>query len=531
MPHRHLVDVMDAWRQLTGAFAGADPEFGTDAVPTYGPFKEVDLGALNDDDGLFTQADASYEQWRGSRDPEDSENVSSSDDAEARPERTATATEVILGQTVTGPVFDAADVEHIPPIQLEKSLLRDPAVVEQISTATALLSNRPRYRKRFPTKPGDGDEPLNAETEFIFEAVAAIYHQAGHNLPLVDTAITEQAAIWGWYQFVRTTAWGWEGDKAPIFTGRGQYRLVAPTIDDGVARSLLAASVRGAAKLVQEAIDQAAKSPVFQPLVAKWRYTSPFIELGCGAGDMTPYLAEFIAPRTKAELDEWKSGATKPQIKNQTEGKHWWPRYWAADGLQRPASIAQMWFAFFCRKARGFKAKQVRAIRFMSTELIHHLGGSWRALYLRLASFREDFRKFGIIFAFHALDAVPPWSLEECFDLIYEALTVGGLFIIRFNAAEDNGVAAPFQERWPDGKLRNDKLLSIGQWRLPITWLTDLIVGEHKRFTPLLSRDFEYRDENGAYIWPPLGRVHEMAFVKNKVDSKAILAAKQAKRQ
>jgi hypothetical protein len=72
-------------------------------------------------------------------------------------------------------------------------------------------------------------------------------------------------------------------------------------------------------------------------------------------------------------------------------------------------------------------------------------------------------------------------------------------------------------------------MLSVGQWRLPVEWLKDLVVGEHKRFTLVLANDFYYRDENNESILPGLGRVHEMAFAKNKVDSKVNLANKAKK--
>jgi hypothetical protein len=101
---------------------------------------------------------------------------------------------------------------------------------------------------------------------------------------------------------------------------------------------------------------------------------------------------------------------------------------------------------------------------------------------------------------------VAPHLLEECLLFIHEALTEGGLFIVRFNATE-KGVVAPHEERWPGEKLRNERFLTVGQWRLPVEWLKNLVVGEHKRFTVLLSNDFHYFDADGNEI-AQLGRVH-----------------------
>jgi hypothetical protein len=77
--------------------------------------------------------------------------------------------------------------------------------------------------------------------------------------------------------------------------------------------------------------------------------------------------------------------------------------------------------------------QQLGSIDFRVTELIHHLTGSWKALYWCSEDFRNDFRRFGIITAFHAFDAVPPWQLINCFDIVYEALIPGGLLLVRFN--------------------------------------------------------------------------------------------------
>jgi hypothetical protein len=121
-------------------------------------------------------------------------------------------------------------------------------------------------------------------------------------------------------------------------------------------------------------------------LLTAWRWSSPILELGCGTGEMTPYLAQFIAP-AESEVVDWKRTVSPNEAGSFDRGEHSWPRYWAADGIQRLASIAQMWFAFFCRRSRGYKATQMRKVKFMATELIHHIGGSWRAQYLASTAF------------------------------------------------------------------------------------------------------------------------------------------------
>ena len=137
---------------------------------------------------------------------------------------------------------------------------------------------------------------------------------------------------------------------------------------------------------------------------------------------------------TQKDVEKWAA-----TLREKGEASEEWkpPRYWAADGILRTVSIAQCWFRAFCRSSRAFKVKQLGKVDFRATELIHHLSGSWKALYRGSEAFREDFRRFGLITAFHAFDAVPFWQLRNCFDFIFEALTLGGLLLVRFNLAAD----------------------------------------------------------------------------------------------
>jgi hypothetical protein len=50
--------------------------------------------------------------------------------------------------------------------------------------------------------------------------------------------------------------------------------------------------------------------------------------------------------------------------------------------------MAQTFFALHCRKSKAFLAEQLRKVNFIATELIHHLPGSWRALFMRSEAFR-----------------------------------------------------------------------------------------------------------------------------------------------
>ena len=102
--------------------------------------------------------------------------------------------------------------------------------------------------------------------------------------------------------------------------------------------------------------------------------------------------------------------------------------------------------------------------------------------------------------------------MGDCIDYIFEALGPNGLFLVRFNAADDNE-NEPVAERWPDGRMHDDKSRTVGQWRMPIKWLKN-IATERKQFEVVLEREFQYLDHAGAEIFSGLGRVYEIVFRK-----------------